>query len=289
MLDSYIKKFIEFLKNSKNSSPHTIKNYELDLLKFNEFVKKTPDKVEVFDIRAYIVYLSKKGLSKTTISRKLSAIRSFFKYLQRKGIVKVNPAQAIPMPKPEKKVPKFLTIDEIKKLLEVKSKRKDFTSLRNEAILELFYATGMRISELINIKIEDINFKGRLIKVKGKGKKERIVPFGEIALNKLNDYMKMRKIVSIKDADFVFLNKNGKKLSQRYVQKMLKNYKILAGILKDFSPHSLRHSFATHLLERGADLRVIQELLGHESLNTTQRYTHLEIKKIIEEYRKYKG
>ncbi len=283
-----IEDFVEHLKNNKNASIHTLKNYKLDLYKFLEFLNKPIEETEVYDIRAYIILLSKKGLSKSTISRKISSLRSFFSFLQRKGFMDSNPAEPIPLPKKEKIMPKFLSIDEVERLLEVKSEKASFTLLRNDAILELLYATGLRISELVGLNIEDLNFNERLIKVRGKGKKERIVPFSEIAEEKLKKYLKVRAKLEVKDTTALFVNRFGKRLTQRYIQKMIKTYRILAGIEKDFTPHSLRHSFATHLLERGADLRVIQELLGHSSLNTTQRYTHLELKKIIEEYKKFK-
>ncbi len=283
-----IDEFIEHLKNNKNASVHTLKNYKFDLYKFLEFLNKPIEETEVYDIRAYIIRLSKKGLSKSSISRKISSLRSFFSHLQRKGFIDSNPAESIPLPKKEKIMPKFLSIEEVERLLEVKSEKASFTLLRNDAILELLYATGLRISELVGLNIEDLNFNERLIKVRGKGKKERIVPFSEIAEEKLKKYMKVRAKLALKDTTALFVNRFGKRLTQRYIQKMIKTYKILAGIEKDFTPHSLRHSFATHLLEKGADLRVIQELLGHSSLNTTQRYTHLELKKIIEEYKKFK-
>jgi integrase/recombinase XerC len=282
-----IAKFLNYLKYEKNSSVHTIKNYNIDLKQFSAFIKdKQVDKIIPLDIRSFIIYLSEKGEKKTTIARKLSSLRSFFKYLIRVGIVKNNPAEIIPLPKLDKPLPKFLTEKQVENLLEEKEEKRNFTKIRDEAILELLYATGMRISELINITLEDIDFKREQIRLKGKGKKERIVLYGKFAQHKLSLYMKERNKINIKN-NYLFLNRLGGKITPRYIQKMLKKYLAISNIDSHITPHSLRHSFATHLLSRGADLRTIQELLGHSSLNTTQRYTHLNLKQIIDEYKKF--
>ncbi len=288
-MEEYIKKFLNYLKYEKNSSEHTIKNYGMDLSQFLEYTdKKKIDEITPLDIRGFIVLLSEKGEKKTSISRKISALRSFFKYLLKERIIKSNPAESVPLPKLDKPLPKFLTITEVNELLEEKEKDKDnFTKIRDDAILELLYATGIRISELVSLNLEDINFKEQLIRVKGKGKKERIVPFGDIAKKKVKEYIRNREEKRPKTSA-VFINRFGKRLSQRYIQMMLKKHLLLKGLTKDITPHSLRHSFATHLLSMGADLRTIQELLGHVSLNTTQRYTHLNLKQLIDEYNKVK-
>ncbi len=282
-----ILKFLNYLKYEKNSSIHTIKNYNFDLNQFTDFIgdKKAEDIIPL-DIRRFIIHLSEKGEKKTSIARKLSSLRSFYKYLIRVKSVKNNPAEIIPLPKLDKPLPKFLTENQVGDLLEEKNQKRNLTKIRDEAILELLYATGMRISELINITLEDIDFKREQIRLKGKGKKERIVLFGKFAQKKLALYMKERSKLKIKN-NYLFLNRFGEKLSSRYIQKMLKKYLALSNIGSDITPHSLRHSFATHLLSRGADLRTIQELLGHSSLNTTQRYTHLNLKQIIDEYKKF--
>ncbi len=284
-----IEKFIKFLKYEKNASKHTIKNYEMDLRQFDSFTEgKNIKEITPLDIRGFIVFLSEKKEKKTSISRKISALRSFFKFLLRERVVKINPAESIPLPKLDKPLPKFLTIGEVNNLLEKKKESKDsFTKTRDQAILELLYATGIRISELVSLNLEDIDIKEQLIRVKGKGKKERIVPFGSIALKKIKEYLQLRKTKKPKD-DSLFINRFGKRISQRYIQMMLKKQLLIKGINDEITPHSLRHSFATHLLSMGADLRTIQELLGHASLNTTQRYTHLNLKQIIEEYKKVK-
>ncbi len=288
-MKEYIKKFLSYLKYEKNSSEHTIKNYGMDLSQFSEYLgDKKIDDISPLDIRGFIVYLSEKGEKKTSISRKISALRSFFKYLLKERIIKLNPAESVPLPKLDKPLPKFLTITEVNELLEEKEKDKDnFTKIRDDAILELLYATGIRISELVSLNLEDINFKEQLIRVKGKGKKERIVPFGDIAKAKVKEYLRNREEKRPKTSA-VFINRFGKRLSQRYIQMMLKKHLLVKGLTKDITPHSLRHSFATHLLSMGADLRTIQELLGHASLNTTQRYTHLNLKQLIDEYNKVK-
>ena len=284
-----IEKFLKFLKYEKNASNHTIKSYKLDLIQFNSYMEgKSVKNITPLDIRGFIVFLSEKNEKKTSISRKISALRSFFKYLLKERIIKNNPAESVPLPKLDKPLPKFLTMKEINELLEKSGGKKDnFTKTRDEAILELLYATGIRISELVSLNLEDIDLKEQLIRVKGKGKKERIVPFGNIALTKLKKYLKLRNTKKPRNSS-VFINRTGKRISQRYIQMMLKKYLIIKGMSKDITPHSLRHSFATHLLSMGADLRTIQELLGHSSLNTTQRYTHLNLKQIIEEYKKVK-
>ena len=284
-----IEKFIKYLKFEKNASKHTIKNYEMDLLQFNLYTEgKNAKDVTPLDIRGFIVFLSEKNEKKTSISRKISALRSFFKFLLRERLVKINPAESVPLPKLDKPLPKFLTIGEVNNLLEKKKESKEsFTKTRDQAILELLYATGIRISELVSLNLEDIDIKEQLIRVKGKGKKERIVPFGSIALKRIKEYLQLRKTKKPKD-DSLFINRFGKRISQRYIQMMLKKQLLIKGINDEITPHSLRHSFATHLLSMGADLRTIQELLGHASLNTTQRYTHLNLKQIIEEYKKVK-
>ncbi len=291
-MEKYIKEFLKYLKYEKNASPHTIKNYNIDLSQFSSYSgDKSIFSITPLDIRGFIVYLSEKEEKKTSISRKISALRSFFKFLLKERILKVNPAESVPLPKLDKPLPKFLTITEINELLDedIKENKREseFTKVRDEAILELLYATGIRISELVSLNLEDINFSEQLVRVRGKGKKERIVPFGDIAKKRVKNYLKLRASKKPKNSA-VFINKYGKRLSQRYIQMMLKKHLLVKGLKNNITPHSLRHSFATHLLSMGADLRTIQELLGHSTLNTTQRYTHINLKQLIEEYQKVK-
>jgi len=285
---SNIKNFLSILKHQKNSSKHTIKNYKIDLYQFYDFIDDKPEnRIKPLDIRAFIINLSEKGEKKTSIARKLSCLRTFFKHLLKKGIIEDNPAEIVPLPKKDQPLPKFLTETQTENLLNYREKQSTLTKVRDTAILELLYATGMRISELIQLNLEDFDFKKSLVRLKGKGKKERIVPFGKFAEKKLKKYLKYRDKTKTSDNAF-FVNRFGKRLTPRYIQMMLKKYLNLTNNSPKITPHSLRHSFASHLLSRGADLRTIQELLGHSSLNTTQRYTHLNLKQIIKEYRKTK-
>ncbi len=241
-----------------------------------EWVKKG---VELSVVRSFVYSLYKKN-SPTSICRKLSSLRVFGKYLMREGFAQNNIFEEIIMPKKPKYLPKFLTVDEAFELIEG-IEGDDFIQTRNRAIYDLLYSEGLRVSELTNLKLSQIDLKGRLIRVLGKGKKERIVPFGGKALENLELYLKRREEKGFGDKEYVFVNVRGGRLTERTVQKYIKRFS-----LKDITPHSLRHSFATHLLEGGADLRSIQELLGHESLSTTQRYLHLNFDKLATVYDK---
>ncbi|MEW6455197.1 MAG: tyrosine recombinase XerC [Acidobacteriota bacterium] len=285
-----IKSYLDYLKNIKNYSSHTIRNYSLDLNQFNEFLLyKDVDLKEIDNIviRGFSAEILKKGSQKSTLSRKLASIRSFLQYLVEKGVINHNPAKAVSSPKVDKKIPSFLSEEETIKLLEIKE---DSTlQKRNAAIIELLYSTGMRVSELVNLNWDDVNFNSKIIRVKGKGKKERIVPFGKYAEIRLIQWKNNRFELNNGKIDFepVFLNFRGERITERSVERMIKNLGIKLNLNKKISPHSLRHSFASHLLSRGADLRSIQELLGHESLDTTQKYTHLNIKELMRIYREF--
>ncbi|MCP2520075.1 tyrosine recombinase XerC [Candidatus Aminicenantes bacterium AC-708-M15] len=285
-----IENFLNYLKYQKNVSAHTIKNYRFDLYRFNEYLEEKNiqlNKVDNVSIRGFMADCFKRGESKSTIARRLAAIRSFFQYLIRRGKLKDNPAKVISTPKQEKKIPSFLTEQEISTLLD-SIKPSTPLEARDKAILELLYATGMRLSELVSLNLEDVNLREQLVRVKGKGKKERVIPFGRIALQSLNNYLKLRNTINKGrvDARALFLNYQGKRISPRSVERILEKYVKQLVIKRKVSPHSIRHSFASHLLSRGADLRAIQELLGHESLSTTQKYTHLNLKRLIEIYKK---
>jgi len=270
-MERYIEKFIRYLDIEKNYSKHTILNYKLDLEDFRKFLGETGiEKVDYLTLRKYLAVLKEKGLTNRTVNRHLSSLRSFFKFLTREGLLKTNPILSLSSPKQEKHLPQFLTEDEVTKLIEV-ALPKDERGLRDRAILETFYSTGIRISELVGLSNQDIDFIGGIVKVMGKGKKERIVPIGERAIAAIRDYLEKRK----KQADALFLNKSGKRITTRGVRNIVEKYIRIAGIRQGVSPHTLRHSFATHLLNRGADLRSVQELLGHVNLSTTQIYTHL--------------
>ena len=270
-MERYIEKFIRYLEIEKNYSKHTILNYRLDLLGFKGFLADLDlEKVDYLFLRKYLAQLKEKKLSNRSVNRHLSTLRSFFRFLNREGLLKTNPMVILSSPKQEKHLPLFLTEEEVSKLIEA-ALPKDERGLRDRAILETFYSTGIRISELAGLSIEDIDFIGGIVKVMGKGKKERLVPIGERAIASIRAYLDSRK----KQADTLFLNKSKKRITTRGIRNIVRKYILNAGIRRGVSPHTLRHSFATHLLNRGADLRSVQELLGHANLSTTQIYTHL--------------
>lgn len=281
-MQRYIEKFIRYLEIEKNYSVHTVLNYRLDLEDFQHFLKEAPlENVDYLTLRKYLAVVKEKNLAVRSISRRLSSLRSFFKFLTREGYFKTNPILSLSSPKQEKHLPVFLTEGEATKLIEA-AVDKDERGLRDRAILETFYSTGIRISELTGLDIDDVDMIGSIVKVMGKGKKERIVPIGEHALSAIRIYLGKRK----KHNDALFLNKSGKRMTVRGIRNVVKKYIRLASIKQGVSPHTLRHSFATHLLNRGADLRSVQELLGHVNLSTTQIYTHLTTERLKSVYDK---
>lgn len=282
--------FLQYLRHEKNASHHTISNYRRDLTQFELFCRQQKVSLRRIDptfLRSYLASLYARGLKKTSIARKLATLRSFFRYGQRQGLIQNNPAEFLASPRLEKNVPSFLTEEEISQFLERPSGNRPLAR-RDDAILELLYATGVRVSELVGINLEDLNLDHRFIRIRGKGKKERIVPFGSKAEEKLRQYLKSRWHINKGqvEAEPLFVNYRGKRLTARSVERIVDKALKQAALRKKVSPHSLRHSFASHLLSRGADLRVIQELLGHASLATTQKYTHLDLKKLLEVYTK---
>jgi integrase/recombinase XerC len=283
-LNKHLDHFIDFLKGEKGVSPHTVRAYSKDLIEFLSFIDKKPKSIDNLDIRSYLAFLHHKKLKKTSISRKLATIRSFFKFLHREGYVNKNPAKLVSSPKVPKDLPRFLTIDEIFSLLD-KPSGDTFKATRDKAILELLYSSGLRVSELTSIDISDLDFKESLIRAKGKGKKERIIPIGSKAMDAIQNYLPER-ISLRKKSMALFLNNRGSRLTQRSVRRILLHYSRMINLKGDLSPHTLRHTFATHLLHEGADLRSIQELLGHSSLSTTQKYTHVDITYLTEVYDK---
>jgi tyrosine recombinase XerC len=284
-MEKHIEKFIRYLEIEKNYSKHTILNYHLDLSLFKEFLGDTDvAKVDYLTLRKYLAVLKEKKLGSRSVSRHLSTLRSFFKFLTREGYVKVNPITVLSSPKQEKHLPQFLTEEEVNKLIEATFPKdaKDDLGFRNRAMMELFYSSGLRISELVGLDVDDLDFISGIIKVRGKGKKERIVPAGETALSAIKKYLDRRKKMN----RAVFVNKNGSRISSRGVRGIVHKYMVRSGTKQGVSPHTLRHSFATHLLNRGADLRTVQELLGHANLSTTQIYTHLTTEKLKSVYDK---
>lgn len=281
-MQRYIEKFIRYLEIEKNYSAHTILNYRLDLKGFKNFLGETPlESVDYLTLRKFLAQVKEKNLSVRTIARHLSTLRSFFKFLTREGHLKTNPILSLSSPKQEKHLPVFLTEDEATRLIEAVVD-KDESGLRDKAVLETFYSTGIRISELAGLKVDDIDFIGSIIKVLGKGRKERIVPIGEHAIKAIRAYLEKRK----KQNEALFLNKSSKRMTVRGVRNIVQKYITIASIRHGVSPHTLRHSFATHLLNHGADLRSVQELLGHVNLSTTQIYTHLTTERLKNVYDK---
>jgi integrase/recombinase XerC len=287
--------FIDSLKAERDASPHTIKAYETDLGQFFTFAAQaklfTPSPVAAkpfaavtrAHIRAFAARMSRQGLGPATMERKLSALRSFFRFLQRHGRVETNPAAQVDLPTKPKKLPNFLSIDETFAMIGFVEKDDAKSQPRDLAILELLYATGMRASELASLSLGDIDGARGLIKVRGKGKKERLTPFGGAAERALN------ALISTQGSDGgasapLFRNRAGGRLTVRAIHAIVKKSARLAGLGRPVGPHRLRHTFATHLLEGGADLRAIQEMLGHSSLSTTQKYTHVNLKRLMEVY-----
>ncbi len=279
-----IEQFLIHLMAEKNVSPHTLKAYTQDLNEFDAFVDKKPKNIDNLDIRTFLASLYHRNLKKSSISRKLASIRSFFKYLHREGYVKSNPAKLVSSPKVPKTLPKFLTIDEVFSLVET-PKGETFKPTRDKAIIEILYSSGLRVSELTSLDISDLDIKETILRVKGKGRKERIVPIGTKAMEAIKNYLPER-ISLRKKSPGLILNNRGGRLTQRSVRRILLQYSRMINLAGDLSPHTLRHTFATHLLHEGADLRSIQELLGHSSLSTTQKYTHLDIRQLTEVYDK---
>jgi integrase/recombinase XerC len=330
-----IESYLEYLVSVKNSSPHTISNYGKDLRQFVAFLTPPGMSLPALSainhgiIREFVGHLHDQGLEKTSIARKLAALRSFFKYCVREGMLNESPARLVPTPKLPKRIPSILSAEEMNSFLNClaemggslpkgknKSKKKwspvDARFLRNEpklreeglllrrdrALLELLYAAGLRVSELTGLDLVDIEQKERVLRVTGKGNKERIVPYGSKAQEALDKYWPLREQLLLQTSggyasstatphsEAVFLNYAGRRLTQRSVGRIVKKYVRLVNMNWDLHPHSLRHAFATHLLADGADLRAIQELLGHQSLSTTQKYTHASIRQLMDIYDK---
>ena len=279
-----ILKFIDELKYEKNYSELTINGYLSDLDVFLEYINdnniKSYKEIDYQDIRLFINYLYDLNYNNKTISRYISSIRSFFKYLKVNNYIKNDPSILISNPKLEKKLPKYLNFDETEKLLNVFNKN-NYIGIRNSLILEMLYSTGIRVSEMTNIKLIDISIENKSMKISGKGNKERMVYFGSNCLILLNLYLKKSySLLNKNNSEYLILSKTGKKINDREIRKIIDEASVLAGIKIKISPHVLRHTFATHMLSEGADLRSVQELLGHENLSTTQIYTHLTDEKI---------
>lgn len=276
--------FLRYLSTERGASEHTIRSYRKDLDTFFEYVRSGAEDIEMLDVRGFVAGQINDGLKKSTVGRRLATIKSFFRFLQREGYIKTNPARLVNTPKMPKLLPKFLTVDDAFSLIE-KPDGIGFAPARDRAILELLYSSGLRVSELSGLNSDDLNIREGFVKVRGKGKKERIVPVGKKALEALKAYMIERVLLKKKDRA-LFLNRSGTRLTDRGVRRIVVKYAREVLLDGRIGPHTLRHTFATHLLQGGADLRVIQELLGHSSLSTTQKYTHLDITHLMDVYDK---
>jgi integrase/recombinase XerC len=294
-VENLISVFIESLTTEKGFSENTCRGYRNDLDEFLKYLAenrhtRSNDPVEIdcvdnLTIRGYLGYLHKRN-KKTTIARKLSALRSFFNYLVKRGVTEDNPAESILTPKQEKTIPAYLSVDEMFRLLD-SIHTGQMLDLRNRAIFETLYSCGIRVSELVGLNTSDVDHRQALIRVLGKGGKERIVPIGKKALAAIKSYRQLLNRecrISEKMNGPLFLNKNKGRLTARSVARILNKLITVCGLLTPVSPHTLRHTFATHMLDAGADLRVVQELLGHKSLSTTQKYTHVSIDRLMETY-----
>ena len=297
--------FLDYLRLNRNLSRHTVRAYESDLSQFFEFAAALlghEPRVEDFDhrlVRDYLAETDERRQASSSSARKLAAVRTFARYLRREGLLEHDPGTLVSAPKVERRMPPHMAVDEMGALLAAPDAATPL-GLRDRAILELFYASGLRLSELVGLDLEDVNLPGRMVRVLGKGGKERIVPFNPVAAAAIREYLPARRGLVLRaprDAtpasgrarrmgDPLFVNYRGGRLSSRSVARMVRRCVTQVGAQRGISPHALRHSFATHLLERGADLRAIQELLGHARITTTQRYTHVSAAQITELYRR---
>jgi integrase/recombinase XerC len=305
-----LRAFLEYLRLNRNASAHTVTAYESDVSQFLAFAAQhldtaidalEPSHLQLGTVRAFMADLYRQGHARASVARKLSAMRAFGRFLRREGWIEVNPAALAVSPKREQRVPAHLSMDEMSRLLEMPD-RSDPLGRRDGAILELFYASGLRLSELVGLDLDNVNLRGRMVRVLGKGGKERVVPFNTATEESLRAWLADRASLRIAQArnagpkttaksraqprEPVFVNFRGARLTGRSVQRLVARYVAACSTRFGISPHALRHSFATHLLERGADLRAIQELLGHVQLSTTQRYTHVNAAQLLDVYRK---
>lgn len=282
-MDKYVEDFINYLEYERNYSNNTVIAYKNNIAKFIDYINMDIKNVDYDTVRKYISYLYEQKYQAKSISRMISSLRSFFKYLKINHIINNNPMTLISNPKVEKKLPKYLTINEVESILNAPNMN-DKVGIRDAFILELLYVSGIRVSELVNIKVNDIELSENRIKILGKGSKERYVLYGSRCKELLNKYMSVRNKFLKVPNDYLILSKTGRKINTREVRNIINRIKIKAGISISISPHTFRHTFATHMLNEGADIRAVQELLGHENLSTTTIYTHLTNEKLRRTY-----
>jgi len=291
-MDKNIRDFLKYISLERRYSPNTRLSYAHDLEQFESFLfshfgaSPIPwNLVEKKIIRYFLIDLQENHISRRSVARKLATLKSFFKFMVREELLEKNPTIAIKMPRFEKKLPEYITLKEVRQLLQLPQIR-TFEGLRDLAILELFYGTGLRLSELINLKVDDMRMTENLLRILGKGRKERLVPVGSIAKAILKDYLEFRPQYALKTVDNIFVLKSGKKMYPMAVQRIVANYLGQISNVHQKSPHLLRHTYATHLLNAGASIRAVKDLLGHESLSSTQVYTHLSIDYLKKVYNK---
>ena len=289
-MDASIRSFLEHLKVERQSSPHTLRSYEDDLLLFEQFLEETraaggdpsPASADARRLRRYSAWLSGRGYAASTVARRLASLRSYFRFLRRNGEVSADPAASLRNPKQPKRLPRLLRVDEVVRLLD-SIPVADALGRRDRAMFETLYGGGLRVSELVGLDLEDLDLEQELVRVRGKGRRERLSPIGAMAVHWIRLHLADR-VPRTPSERAVFLNRYGDRLTARSVGRLLEDHLARAGIRAGASPHTLRHSFATHLLDRGADLRSVQELLGHRNLTTTQIYTHVTQERILDVY-----
>jgi len=293
-MNQAIPRFLRYMTIERNASDLTVKSYREDLMSLAEYLTESygqspqPSEITPLDLRGYVSALHEAGYARSSVSRRLASLRSFFRFAQREGLTDSNPAKPLRNPRPERKLPHFLSTNDIGKLLEAPPAN-DPMGIRDRAIFETMYSAGIRVSELVGINEGDLDFDNGLVRIRGKGRRERLSPLGSYAVRALKQWLKLRKLASKEPNGGlapVFLNKFGRRITTRSIARMLEKYLKLTGLDLKTSPHTLRHSFATHLLDGGADIRSVQELLGHKSLVTTQIYTHVSTAGLREAYEK---
>ena len=291
-MNELIDQFLDRLAIERNFSEHTLRAYRLDLEQFRTFLATQkitrPEQVNTMVMRKYMASVRRRDYAKATVARKISSLRSFYRFLCREGTAETNPAAAVRTPRLDRKLPHFLSTKDVERLLDAPPHDTPLGK-RDRAILEVLYSTGLRAAELVALDMEDLDLSGGMVHARGKGKKERLAPLGRPAIESLETYLAARRPAfkrALRDGNAVFLNRFGHRLTSRSLGRMLDKHIKIAGLDARTSPHTLRHSFATHLLDHGADLRSIQELLGHEDLSTTQVYTHLTAERLREVYDK---
>ena len=287
---NYIEDFLDYLLIDKKYSSNTIESYKNDLMKFYDFSKEKGIKIHSITketMKEYLAHLKKLDMNDKSISRNISCIRTFYKFLLTEKVITNNPSEFIELPKLKKSLPTVLSLQEVERLLEIEVK--DAYTARNKAMLELMYATGLRVSELVNLKLGDVDLEEVVVRTMGKGNKERVIPLGDYAAKALDEYIYGYRMTLMKNktTDYLFLNNHGNRMTRQGFFKMIKKLAKEKEIRTNFSPHTLRHSFATHLLDSGADLRSIQELLGHSDISTTQIYTHVSNQLLKENYQNH--